>query len=229
MVMPDRHGSAAPSRAPSACWESPDAHRAQCTARARRRVAADRARPARIPPGRAGSRARRCAARRPRDPPRPAPPWSSRYAPTASVGTATRRGKLELERCGAASEPQRRARRSAITRTTGSSAGRAIGRSWCRKPSATSASRASRLLGLGQHRLAAHIAGGRHERGAEIREQQMVQRAVGQHQPELAQAPARSEGASGACGHARRRARSGARCRAAPRPRAATSCASARA
>ena len=45
-----------------------------------------------------------------------------------------------------------------------------------------------RFLRRRQDRLAAHITGSCHQRGAEIREQQMVQRAVGQHHSDVARA-----------------------------------------
>ncbi len=65
-----------------------------------------------------------------------------KWPPTASSGCGTRNGNSISS--GATPRPRRSGRAApAMTRNTGSSAGRATGRSWCRKPAATCARRAS--------------------------------------------------------------------------------------
>ena len=79
-------------------------------------------------------------------------------------------------------------RRSA--RTTESSQRMWIGRSWVSSPSTSGPSRRDRVVVVVGDRLVAEVAARHHERPADAGQQQVVERAVGQEQPELGQARA---------------------------------------
>ena len=88
----------------------------------------------------------------------------------------------------AARAPQHRPPAAADQRTTESSVRMWIGRSCTRKASAMPASRSSASSSSVGDRLVGHVAAGHHQRRARVGEQQVVQRRVGQHHPQLARA-----------------------------------------
>ena len=112
----------------------------------------------------------------------------------------------------------RERRTSRPPRSTQSSVRVWIGRSCSRKRSAMPASRSSASSSVERDRLVGHVAAGHHERHADVGEQQVVQRRVGEHHAELARArrDRRRDARAGRRGamHDRALARERARCRA---------------
>ena len=182
------HGRRARDRwhAPSGSSRSPGARRSGRFLRGRHRAAGDRRRPARTPVRCATFPCRRYGATPPRARPRPARPLPSsdrrRPAPARDTGSGS------ASSSGAMPRPSRIGRaRPAITRTTESSAGRTMGRSWCRNASATGARRSVRLACSREHGFATEVARSRDQRAAEVIEQQLMQRTVRQEHSHLAQ------------------------------------------
>ena len=104
----------------------------------------------------------------------------------------------------------------------------AIGRSWTRKRSAIVRQALERVVVVEGDRLVGDVAARQHERHAGVGGEQLVQRRVGEHDPEVGRArrDGRRDGGVRAGGG---RARSGARASAAAPPRRAPSSTSARA
>ena len=119
-----------------------------------------------------------------------------------------RRPPARRRRTGAGAQP--RARRSsraspARTQATLSSTWRAIGRSWTRKQSAMPPSRVDRLALVDADRLVAQVAAGRHDREAQLGQEQRVQRRVGQHDAQVGVAGRHLGGDPGCSGRRRSR------------------------
>ena len=79
----------------------------------------------------------------------------------------------------------------------------AIGRSWTRKRSAIRAQALARVVVGERDRLVGQVAAREHERHAGVGRQQLVQRRVGQHEPEVRRARARPRRATSASGRRR--------------------------
>ena len=113
------------------------------------------------------------------------------------------RGPRGRARASGAAPSCGRARRARPSRRCG----RAIGRSCTRNASAIGASRSARVVVAIGDRLVASVAARHHQRAAGVREQQVVQRRVGQHHAELGDA-GRDGRRDARAGPARARARS---------------------
>ena len=142
-------------------------------------------------PRRRASRDRRCAGSR---------TTAVRLASAPRCSSDARRGRgcprgmplhRDRRRRIAARAAQQPSARPATTRTTESSIGRTIGRSWTRKRSAMPASRVSASRSSVAIGSSDAVAAGRDDREAELAQQQMMQRRIGQHRAEPADCPAR--------------------------------------
>ena len=126
------------------------------------------------------------------------------------------RERRRMQRLGAQGRVER-------ARSTESSVRMWIGRSWTRKASAIGRSRSRASSSSVGDRLVGDVARGHHQRRADVREQQVVKRRVGQHHARGRASRARPRGATSAPGRRRAttigRSRSGQQ--APPRPRSA--------
>ena len=132
---------------------------------------------------------------------------------TCSSARRRRRAAAVRQRPAAAARPgrsPRERRRGNSARTTESSQRRWIGRSWPRNASAIPDSRSRASVVSERDRLVGAVAARQDDRPAECVEQQMVERRVGEHQPEPRRARRRPTVRSRRRS-ARARARSGAR------------------
>ena len=134
-----------------------------------------------------GSRGRRCGGR-----PRPASPWRGRRCSSAPPRRRAAAGRLEGQRRdspghGHASAATAAAADAADRRRAGRSRRCAswIGRSWRRKRSAIAAEALERVVVEVGDRLVGDVAAGHHQRTPGIGQQQVVERRVRQHDPEV--------------------------------------------
>ena len=109
------------------------------------------------------------------------------WLPSASTGSASGTGRSNSN--GALPRPRRNGRGTpAITRYTGSSAGRTMGRSVVQEGIGEMREAGLRFGVVGQHRFAGEVARGGDQRPAEVVQQQIVQRRVGQQAADFRQA-----------------------------------------